>query len=63
MTPWEENAFGICDMSHILFGLGAICSWEPVLVTFTPAGNGAVDESLMMLLESVTFFAWYPVLF
>lgn len=55
--------FNCCDMSHILFGMGAISLQDPALVTFTSVGDGAVDESLMILCANVTFLGWHPVWF
>lgn len=43
-TPLGEVTFDFCDTSNVLFGVSAIHLREPVLFTFTPVGDGAVDE-------------------
>lgn len=63
MTPSEEGAFSLCDMSHILFEVCAISLQETVLVAFTPVGDGAVVELLMTLRANVTFFGSHQSLF
>lgn len=63
MTSMGESDFDFCDMSHILFGVGALYSWEPVLPAVTPVRDGAVVKWSMMLSASVTFFGWLQSLF
>lgn len=63
MTSLGEGSFDFFDISHNTFGVRAITSREIVLVPYTPVGDGAVAEQLMMLPANVIFFGWYPILF
>lgn len=55
-APFGEDTFEFLDMLWIMFIVGAIFSWKPVLDTFTPVWDGALDELLMMLQATITFF-------
>lgn len=43
VTALGEGALNLCYMSHILFGVGATSSPEPVMVTSTPLERSADD--------------------
>lgn len=59
----RRSCFEFCGIPHILFGVDAISSREPVLSTSTPVGDGAVQERLITLRANVTSFGCHPVLF
>lgn len=58
-TLLGERASDYYDMSYILFGLGAVSSQEPVLLTSATVGEGADEEQLMILRAHVTLFGWH----
>lgn len=60
MTPPGEGLFEFCDMSHSFFGMRAISSQKPVLVSFTLVLGGAVVEMVLMLRVLPGFFALGP---
>lgn len=63
MTPSEDGAFDIFDMSHTLFGVCTISPVERVLVTFYSFVDRADDEPWVMLRANIPFFDFHPVLF
>lgn len=56
MTPLRESPFDLGSMSHILFGVDAISSQEPMLNISTHLGEDAVVKLLMIFRANVTFF-------